>query len=387
MKDKANICEKLFETIDALQDTYLDLLEDICNIESPTDCKAGVDEVGRYCIELAEKKGWRVEICPQSVSGDAVCITLNPGALGAPVVFSAHMDTVHPVGSFGTPAVRREGDKMIGPGTLDCKGGIAAALLAMDALERCGCKDRPVLLLLQSDEEKGSAPSQKATVRYMCEKSANAAAFLNLEGIRDCTVVVTRKGISRIKLTFKGKAAHSAICYNGANAIAEAAHALLALEGMKDADGLTCNCSMIKGGKTPNTVPDLCEFVADIRFANKAQKEKAYATVAALAASPVTEGCQCTYEEISYRPPMEYAERNMALLSRMNDIYRANGLPLLAPRNAKGGSDAAYVTEYGIPCVDSVGVKGDAEHTLGEYVFMTSVAEAAKRIAAVAYCL
>ncbi len=380
-------CKALFEEIDLLLDKYVDILEDICNIESPTDDKAGVDSVGQYFIDYAEKKGWRVEICPQSVSGDVLCITANPDAKGAPIALSGHMDTVHPIGAFGYPAVKREGNKMYGPGTSDCKGGLAAALLAMDALLRLGFKERPIMLLLQTDEEKGSAPSQRATVRYMCEKAANAEAFLNLEGIRESTAVITRKGISRIKLTVFGKAAHSSICYEGANAIAEAAHKLLALEEMKDADGLTCNCGMINGGTTPNTVADKCEFVADIRFGNAAQKQKAYDLVAAVANTAYIEGCTCTYEEISYRPPMEYAERNLALLSRMNEIYAENGLPVLTPRNARGGSDAAYVTEYGIPCIDSIGVKGDGEHTLGEYVVISSVAEAAKRIAAVVYCL
>ena len=40
-------CEKLFKEIDKMQDEYLDILEEVCNIESPTDYKSGVDAVGR----------------------------------------------------------------------------------------------------------------------------------------------------------------------------------------------------------------------------------------------------------------------------------------------------------------------------------------------------
>ena len=380
-------CKKLFEVIDSLESVYLDVLEDICSIESPTDDKARVDAVGRYFIAYAEKKGWKVEIRKESVSGDAICITLNPEAVGAPIAFSGHMDTVHPVGAFGHPAVKREGDKMYGPGTVDCKGGLAAALLAMDALASLGFKERPVLLILQSDEEKGSAPSQKDTVRFMCERASKAEAFLNLEGMRPETAVVARKGIARIKLTVTGKAAHSSICYQGANAIAEAAHKILALEEMKDADGLTCNCGVINGGTTPNTVADKCEFLADIRFGDSKEKQKAYERIALVAEHTYIEGCTCSYEEVSYRPPMEYVERNLSLLERMNAVYAENGLPTLTARKGNGGSDAAYVTECGIPCIDSIGVVGEGEPTLDECVFMPSVAEAAKRIAAVAYCL
>ena len=97
-------CEALFQTIDELYETYLNVWEDICSIESPTDCKKGVDEVGAYVVALARRHGWLVEKLSQEVSGDAVCITMNADANARPVSFSAHMDTVHPIGLFGTPA-------------------------------------------------------------------------------------------------------------------------------------------------------------------------------------------------------------------------------------------------------------------------------------------
>ena len=81
-----------------------------------------------------------------------------------PIALSGHMDTVHPIGIFGSPAVRREGDRLYGPGTMDCKGGIVAGLLAMDALARSGYTDRPVMMLLQSNEEIGSGRNNKEPI-------------------------------------------------------------------------------------------------------------------------------------------------------------------------------------------------------------------------------
>lgn len=37
-------CEKLFQTIESLNEEYLQFLTDICNIESPTEYKEGVDK-------------------------------------------------------------------------------------------------------------------------------------------------------------------------------------------------------------------------------------------------------------------------------------------------------------------------------------------------------
>ena len=89
---------KVFEKIDQLRETYLNIWEQACDIESPTKYKEGVDAVGTYLAGLAREKGWRVEVYPQSVSGDVVVITMNPDAKGAPVSLSGHLDTVYPRG-------------------------------------------------------------------------------------------------------------------------------------------------------------------------------------------------------------------------------------------------------------------------------------------------
>ena len=77
----------LLKKLDELEEEYLNFLIDICKIESPTEYKKGVDDVGRYIIEKAEKRGWEIEVQHQEVSGDAVCITMNPDASEKPVCF------------------------------------------------------------------------------------------------------------------------------------------------------------------------------------------------------------------------------------------------------------------------------------------------------------
>jgi hypothetical protein len=50
-------CEALFAKIDELYPKYVKVWEDVCNIESPTADKAGVDEVCQYIVNMAEEKG------------------------------------------------------------------------------------------------------------------------------------------------------------------------------------------------------------------------------------------------------------------------------------------------------------------------------------------
>ncbi len=376
---------QLFEIIDSLSGEFTDLLADICNIESPTSFKAGVDAVGEYCIQFAEARGWATVRFPERISGDSFLITMNPEAAGAPITLSAHMDTVHPVGSFGTPAVRRDGEKMYGPGVMDCKGGIAAALLAMEALEKCGFKNRPVKLFLQSDEENSSATSGKNTVKNMCECADGSVGFINLEGCVNNTAVLARKGIIRYKYTVWGKALHSARCAYAVNAIAEAAAKILELEKMKNVEGLTCNCGVINGGTAPNTVAEQCTFTADIRFLTDEELLEAKATVKKLAETSFIEGSRCDIEEMSFRPSMPYTEKNENFLGRINEIYEKCDMPTLTSRFCVSGSDAAYITRSGIPCVDSLGTEGGNIHSVNEFIKIASIAESAKRIASVIY--
>ncbi len=376
--------KQLFEKIDELSERYLDILEDVCNIESPTDFKKGVDAVAKYFADMARARGWKTEVVEQEVAGDALCITLNPDAKKQPLSVSGHIDTVHPVGLFGYPPVRRDEKNMYGPGVMDCKGGVVAAVLAMDALEQCGFTERPVQLLIQSDEENNSSSSNKATINYICKKAEGSVAFLNLEGHQSGTAVIRRKGILRYRFTVHGRATHSAKCTEGANAITEAAYKIIELEKMKDSEGLTCNCGVIEGGSAPNTVADTCRFYADIRFSSPEELAKAKKTAEEIANDTKVPGCSCALEEISLRPAMKYSEKNNELLDRMNEIYKENNMPVLAGRFAPGGSDAAYITECGIPCIDSLGVSGNHIHSTDEYTELKSLAESAKRIAAVA---
>ena len=39
------VCDNLFKVIDSLEEKYTKVLVDVCNIESPTDYKKGVDAV------------------------------------------------------------------------------------------------------------------------------------------------------------------------------------------------------------------------------------------------------------------------------------------------------------------------------------------------------
>lgn len=374
----------LHAEIENLREKYLSVWADVCNIESPTSDKLGVDQVGEYFIQLAKAQEWKVEIFEQPLAGNVVCITMNPHAYLPPVTFSGHMDTVHPKGMFGYPAVHMDDEKIYGPGVVDCKGGVVAGFLAMEALAKVGFVNRPVRMLLQSDEEVSSRLSNKATINYICEKAKDSIAFFNLEGHNNGDACLGRKGIISFEFTVFGQEAHSSACaVRGANAILDASYKIIELEKIKDDAGLTCNCGVISGGTVRNTVPGKCVFIVDVRYATQEQYEWICEYVKNLANTVHVAGCKCTVEILSGRPAMYRTEKNLHLFERMNEIYAKNGMLPLKERNRNAGSDAAEITQAGIPCVECMGVRGGGMHCREEFAFISSLTEAAERLACV----
>ena len=377
----------VFDTIDSLNNAYVKVWEESCEIESPSSDPAAVNRVADYFCAMAESLGWSVERYPQQGFGDVACITINAHATKAPIALSGHMDTVHPIGLFGSPAVRIEGDRIYGPGVMDCKGGIVAGFLAMHALKLCGYVDRPVMMLLQSNEEIGSGVNNKAPIRCICEKAKNAVAFLNLEGYEQSfkgNACLVRKGIVGFRFRVHGVAAHSSFCAReGASAIAEAAHKILELEKVKNDAGITVNIGKIMGGTARNTVPELCEFEVDCRYGRAEELEEIKSLVKRVAEHSIHPACTCEVELVNLRAPMELCEKNIALLERSNKAFAQGGLSLWACGSRNGASDASDVTACGIPCMDSMGVAGGRAHSNEEYGELASLAQSAKRIAAI----
>ncbi|MBQ3234703.1 MAG: M20/M25/M40 family metallo-hydrolase [Clostridia bacterium] len=374
----------LFKTIDSLTDSYLEFLSDIAKIESPTNNKAGVDKVLEYIFEKAEKAGFKTDICRQNVSGNAGTVTFNEKAVGKPLCFSGHMDTVHPLGTINLNPVKIEGDKLYGPGVYDCKGGIVASFMAMEALKLLGYTARPIKLILQSDEENSSLFSDKQTVKYMAEQAKGCVAFLNAEPYVSGYVSTERKGIIRYEFTISGVAAHSAKCFDGANAITEASHKIIKLEQFKDPDGITVNCGIINGGTVANTVPDTCTFTADIRFKTQVQLEQIKEIVKDVNDQITVKGTSSSYKVASFRTAMEKNDENVKLLERVNSIFAKHSLPTLTARCGAGGSDAADMASYKIPTLDSLGVRGKNMHSLNEFTYISSIPECAKMLALIA---
>ncbi len=371
----------IFSQIDTLAPRYTDFLEEICLIEGTAYDKANIDRLIGFVEQFAQRAGLSCRRTPFAACGDFLSVEINAGAEKGGVML-AHTDTVHTVGSFGTPAVRREGNRMIGPGTVDCKGGIAVALLALKALLDNGYP-RHARLLLTSDEEISNVLGGKEEQEFFRREVSGFPCALNCETTEGNDIVVARRGVLHYELTVKGKGGHAGIHYFSCkNPLQEAAHKIIELEKLSREGGMTFSCNVIEAGSRMNVIPDACTFSVDVRVSSRAQVAEADALVREIAAHSYIGDTETEVKDLGARPPMEKTKEGDALFSRLLATSRRYGFGELTPVESGGGSDSAYTQAVGVPSLCGFGAPGGKCHTKEEFVEISAIPLRAKLLAA-----
>lgn len=373
--------EKIFRDIDCLEEKYFEFWKEICNIETPSGDEKALNHLADYIQHFALSEGFEVIRTPFKACGDFLTIDMNSGAEKG-YLFLAHMDTVHLKGKFGYPPVTIEGNIMRGPGVIDCKGGIAIALLTMHVLKTNGY-DKHLRLILTSDEEVSNCIGAEKEMLFFSEYGTGFQAALNCEVAKTGEAVVSRKGIVRVKINITGKPAHSGIDYfSGASAIREAAHKIIALEAKSQKDGMTYNCGIIEGGETINIVPEKCSISVDVRVNTIEEMNLAYQVLQEVTEQSFIEGSKSELEHISKRMPMLRIKETEELFEKIRKTSIMHGFGDLTPIESGGGSDSSYTQALGVPSICAVGACGDYCHTINEYAEIDSLVKRAKLLAA-----
>ena len=381
MHDGKDRMDPVFARIEALTPAYEILWERICSFETPSDNKEALDEQSRYLAAYAKANGFHVTEYPFPRAGNCLTAETRPGQ--APrIALLAHLDTVHPVGSFGETPVRRDGDTLYGPGVIDCKGGACVALMAAQALMETEEAAPPIRIILTTDEEVSARYSGPEGVAFIQDQARGVDAAFNCETGLAGYLTVGRKGIIRLQIDVRGKAGHAGNDYFlGVSAIKEAAHKILAIEALSSPDGATFNCGVIAGGTKANVIPGQCRFEVDIRGKTLAVLEQALEQVKAIAEKSFLPGTTATVKILSRRPPMEHTPETDRLFEKVCAVSRRYGLEEVKPKEKGGGSDSAYLVPLGIPTLCSFGPTGTGEHTSAEQGYIPSLQGRAKLLA------
>jgi acetylornithine deacetylase len=169
--------------------------------------------------------------------------------LGTPpaVVFSTHFDCVPPF----FPSHEERG-LVFGRGSCDAKGILAAQVTAAERLRAAG--ETRVALLFVVGEERGSDGARVAN-----EQAPAGVQFLINGEPTDNRLGAATRGLLRVRLHAKGRAAHSSFPELGDSAIDKLLDALMVIRGVALPDdpllGRThYTVGLIEGGVAPNVV-------------------------------------------------------------------------------------------------------------------------------------
>ena len=227
----------------------------LIDIESTTGNEG---EVGAWLAAFLRERGYSVleqplePLIPDPDPGSGKPRINVIAAVGEPeVVFSTHFDCVPPF----FPS-RIENGVLYGRGACDAKGILAAQVAAAERLRATG--ETRIGLVFVGGEERGSDGAKAAN------RIASKARFLINGEPTELRLGAATRGAYRVRLTARGKAAHSGYPELGESAIDKLIDCLVAL---RDADwpsdpllGRThYTVGLINGGVAPNVIPPHAE--------------------------------------------------------------------------------------------------------------------------------
>lgn len=230
--------------------TQLTLTRAIVDIDSTTGCEG---EAGVFIAQTLRDLHYRV--FEQPLEGDrlnVIAMTDEP----AEVVFSTHFDCVPPFFSS-----RIEGDTLFGRGSCDAKGILMAQVAAAERLRATG--EHRIGLVFVAGEERGSDGARAANTL------AKGSKFLINGEPTDNRLGAATRGVYRVKLRAKGRAAHSSLPHLGESAIDKLLDALVTLRTIEwPSDpllgGTFYSVGLINGGVAPNVISPSAE--AELMF-------------------------------------------------------------------------------------------------------------------------
>jgi glutamate carboxypeptidase len=393
--------EKIVAAVDTHVATFARDLEQAVLIDSATENLAGVrqlsDVFGAQLTALGFESRW-VPL-PASTARAGHLFAERRGTQGKRLLLIGHLDTVLPGGKF-----RIEGNRAIGSGTSDIKGGDLIVIHALRALHTAGVlADTQIIVAMTGDEEAAGRPVEvsRAALLDVARRSDLALAF---EGAIGKTGTVARRGSMSWEIEVQGATGHSSGIFSssmGAGSVYEASRILSEFYSeLRQLEGLTLNPALIVGGTeasltgTAGTTTGKTNITAqrtlirgDLRTVSAAQLAEAQTKMRAIVAKNLPRtSATITFSE-GY-PAMPDSPANRELLAQLDRASRDLGFGEITaydPRS-RGAGDIAFVSPP-LPALDGLGIRGGGAHAPHEFADLATVPELVKRTALLIYRL
>lgn len=395
--------QKIVQTVDAEQERTVSMLETWVNQNSGSQNIPGVEAVGKMLRSELEPLGFKVDWIDMKAAGRAGHIVARHkgNGRGKRMLLIGHLDTVfEPDSPF--QKWERKGDRGIGPGSGDDKGGMAVMIAALRAMQAAGTlKPADIIVVLTGDEEDAGDPIEVAR-GPLIEAGKWADVALDFEGLaqkdgKDMGSIARRSSDSWTVRT-TGRTGHSSgVMHPDYGANYELARIIDAFRRELGEDKLTYNVGLIGGGASAdldagrirlsatgktNIIAATAVARGDLRAISQDQIDLTRAKMQAI----VSRSLPGTTAEISFDPggypPMAPTEGNRALLARLNRVNADMGLEPMGELDPmeRGAGDISFVAADTDGLV-GLGPAGAGSHAPGESVDISSISRQAKRAA------
>jgi glutamate carboxypeptidase len=289
----------------------------------------------------------------------------------AGILILSHLDTVHETGTLDELLpIRRDGDRVYGPGILDMKGGARLGIEAMRALKRENILPKlPITYMFTPDEEVGS-PSSRERIE---EEAKKHKYILVPEPLRPWGDVVTgRHAIQRFIVRIHGKPSHAGLTKaQGRSAIAKMAELISQIEAMTDYDrSTTYSVGTVNGGTFVNVVAIMCEAQVLCVAPNDELLGEVRERMSALAGEE--DGIRIEIVQGVDRPVATPHEKTMQLYEVARGLAEGIGIEF-GHCQSGGGSDGNFTGALGLATLDGLGVGGKGAHTFDEHLLVSSL--------------
>jgi glutamate carboxypeptidase len=371
-------------------------LEEAVNTSSATEDIAGVERMGavvvRQLAELGFDARW-VPLPPESGRAGHVVAELR-GTRGRRMLIIGHIDTVYPGGNFSV-----DGDRALGSGVNDMKGGNLVAIHALRAMRAAGALDGAQIIAVFTGDEESPGKPLEVVREALLDAARRSDVALAFETAIGATVTVARRSSMAWTLETGGVSTHSSGIFSesvGYGAVYEAARILNSFrEELRDEDGLTFNAALVAGGATAslestearatgksNIVAGRAVVRGDLRAVDQDQIDRVKAKMQEIVARNLAQtSANLKFNDDGY-PPMAATPENYALLAQLDKVSRDlgyGGVEAFDPKG-RGAGDISFVAPI-IPGLDGLGIRGDRAHSPDESADIASVPELIKRTA------
>lgn len=352
-------------------EAYLNDLATLVSQDSYSFDKDDVNQIVGWLETHLLALGFEVERFAYERGGDDL-LARRRGTGQGRILLLGHSDTVFPHGTAAARPMSFAGDKILGPGTCDMKGGLLAGIYAAEALNAVGFDDYEQLAFLIVSDEEVDGRHSVPLIRRACRE---ADVVLTLECARENGDIVTaRKGVRAFIGEAFGKSAHSGVePEKGRHAVLAMARQVIDLQALNDpARDISVNVGFIEGGRLRNIVPDYARIHFEARAFTRADLDEVTQAVVRLFEREVVPDVRLKVEYGEASPPMPRTPAIARLEAMAQDVARELGFEVNGAKTG-GTGDVCIVAEEGIPALDGLGPIGGLDHGPDEYILKSSI--------------